>query len=144
MSVWKKSDPTGTTRAHDMLQHLARLVKHGHKDEAIAQIAGAVAQGFIEAAVVAKEMKVSRGDLAAAVERYRRFYPEPEPKQRGTDRNNLVNAVATEIRRFGGLAGVNPTQGATKIVERLEREGLLSVTFTWKPDEQIGAQHEAS
>ena len=77
MDRWHKTDPSGRVRAQGLLQSCARLVKHGYTDEALGKIAGGVALGFIEAANVCKELKVSPKALNTAVELYRQWDHKP-------------------------------------------------------------------
>lgn len=126
MGVWSKDDVTGATRAINMLQPCARDVKHGFKADALGRIAGAVACGFVSAATVAKETKIPLAEVEAAAKAYADCHPDlvagkpkPDPE---SPRQKLIKAVATEIRKAGGLGTINPTMGANKIVAAVERE----------------------
>ena len=76
MDRWLKTDVTGKLRAQKLLEPCARLVRHGHKDEALGKIAGAMVLGFIAPSDVAKELKVSADKVNAAAETYRQKYKE--------------------------------------------------------------------
>jgi hypothetical protein len=76
MDRWSTKDVTGRLRAQKLLEGCERLVRHGHKREALGKIAGGVVHGFIDAATVQKELRIAPEDLSAALIQYRETYKD--------------------------------------------------------------------
>lgn len=74
MDYWSAKDyaRNNERRAQKTLKICGRLINHGHKDDALDKIAGAVVVGAIDANAVIRGLNISAADLEAAMQNIER------------------------------------------------------------------------